>query len=45
MIHEHPILAALTALFALTTVLLLACCRAASKPIPRVDWNSEEWKQ
>ena len=44
-IQDHPILAALTALAALVAVLVLACCRAASKPLPKVDWNKEDYKQ
>lgn len=45
MICDHPILAALTALASLVIVLALACCKAAGRNTPRVDWNKEDYKQ
>lgn len=39
MIHDHPILAALTAMAALVVVLILSCCRIAARPGPHVHWD------
>lgn len=41
----HPILAALGAMLAIIIVLVIALCPAASKPMPRVDWDKDDYKR
>ena len=43
---HHPVLMGLTALAVGFLVLLIWCClKVSNKPVPRVDWNKEDYKQ
>lgn len=42
---HHPVLAALAVLVVILVMLAVCLCVVAGKPVPRVDWNKEDYKQ